>query len=207
MRSSFLHPQRHGIGFLALLSLLLAICNAACADETSQVVEGFHATSRNTPYELQGNSISALLAEKNTKGPLDEGKRLFAHTHWDLKWNYLYEERGDGFAITLLSVNVDLQFTMPHRELRPGVADQVAPQWTRFMKALTTHENGHAENANQHGKALYELLRKPRVFASEQALKDFIASEGGKCIAKARAADVEYDRKTQHGATQGATLR
>ena len=207
MHFSFLHLQRHGIGFLALLSLLFAMCIATRAEVAPPTVEGFHTTSRNTPWELQGNSIPALLAEKSVKGPPGQGEHFFANTHWDLHWSYRYEEKDGGYVITLLSVTVDLQYTMPRRALPPGAADQVAAQWARFMKALTTHEIGHAENATQHGKALYTLLRKPRVFASVQELKDFIAAEGDQCIADARAADVEYDRKTQHGTTQGATLR
>jgi hypothetical protein len=51
------------------------------------------------------------------------------------------------------------------------------------------------------------VLRAPHVFPSAEALKNFVHTEGNKCIAEAKAADKEYDRRTGHGATQGATLR
>ena len=38
-------------------------------------------------------------------------------------------------------------------------------------------------------------------------LENFVKAEGDKCIADANATDLEYDSKTEHGATQGATLR
>ncbi len=192
--------------FLKPLFFLLALCLAAHA-EVTPVTEGFRTTVKRSDYTLEGNSIAALLAEKEAKGPLDNGKRFFANTHWDLHWNYRYEPRGGGFVITALSVTADIRYTMPRRVLPPGAQDQVAAQWARFLAATSVHEQGHAENAVRHGKALYDLLRKPRVFANAEELKTFIATEGGKCIADTTAADVEYDRQTGHGATQGATLR
>jgi predicted secreted Zn-dependent protease len=96
---------------------------------------------------------------------------------------------------------------MPKRIPPPNEPDRVAERWARFMAALSTHEQGHAQNAMDHGKALYEVLRAPHVFPSAEALKNFVHTEGNKCIAEAKAADKEYDRRTGHGATQGATLR
>ncbi len=193
--------------FLALLFLCFAFCCTGHAEPLPPLAEGFRMTTRQTHYDLQGNSIQALQAEKNEKGPLDNGKRFFANTHWELRWSYRYEQKGGGSVITTLSVTADIHYTMPRRVLPPGETDHVAQQWARFIGALTTHEQGHAENGAQHGKALYALLRKPRVFASVQELKDFVATEGAKCLAEAKAADVAYDGRTEHGEKQGATLR
>lgn len=200
-------PRRHSIRFLALLLLGLALCRTGRAEPLPPLAEGFRMTTRQASYDLQGNSIQALLAEKNEKGPLDNGKRFFAHTHWELHWNYRYEQKGGSFVITTLSVTADIHYTMPRRIPPTGEPDRVAQPWARFIGALNTHEQGHAENGAQHGKALYALLRKPRVFASAQELKDFVATEGAKCLAEAKAADVEYDERTEHGEKQGATLR
>lgn len=190
----------------ALICLIFALCTAAYA-QTPPLVEGFHTTTKRTDYNLEGNSITALNAEKDAKGPLDKGKRFFAHTHWDILWNYRYEPKDGGFVITVLSVTAEIHYTLPRRVLPPGVRDQVAAQWARFFAATSAHERGHAENAERRGKALYNLLRKHRVFASAEELEAFISAEGAKCVAEATAADVEFDRQTDHGAKQGATLR
>ena len=192
---------------LTLCIILLGFVRTAHAEVAPPIVEGFRTATKQSPYEVQGNSIQTLVAEMKAKGPLDEGKRFFGKTHWDLRWNYRYEQKEGGFVITTLMVMADIQYQMPRRILPPDEADNVAPQWARFMAALTTHENGHGQNAIQHGKTLYAILRAHRVFASAQELKNFVKTEGDKCIADANATDVEYDRKTEHGATQGATLR
>jgi len=192
---------------LARSSLLLAFLCAAGAETLPLLTEGFHPMVKDAPYDVQGNSVAELIAEKDAKGPLDDGKRFFAKTDWNLHWNYRYEPRGSGFVITTISVTADITYRMPHRVLPPAEPDPIAGKWARFIAALTTHEHGHAQNAIEHGKALYGALHANRTFASAQALKDFIRAEGDKCLAATREADKQYDARTSHGVTQGATLR
>jgi predicted secreted Zn-dependent protease len=191
---------------LALASLLLAFPCTAGAETLPPIPEGFRPEVKQAPYDVQGNSVAALVAEKDAKGPMDDGKRFFAKTEWNLHWNYRYAARGGAFVITTLFVTAEITYRMPRRIPPPTEPDRVAAQWAQFMEALTKHEEGHAQNAIEHGKALYGALRAHGPFVSMQALKDFIQAEGDQCIAETREADKQYDARTGHGATQGATL-
>ena len=192
---------------LARFALLIGFLCTAGTGNAETPAEGFRTTTKQSPYTVQGDSIAKLTAELNEKGPLDHGEKFHAKTDRQIHWHYRYERKGGGFAITTLTVTADIDCLLPRRTVPANQPDNLAAQWERYMAALTLHEHGHGQNAIDHAKALYATLRAHRVFATSQALEEFIRAEGDKCIADANAYDVEYDRKTKHGATQGATLR
>lgn len=189
-----------------VLILTLAL---ACLAKTSALNadDGFSTTTKQTTYVLQSNSVEKLVAEMKQKGPTDDGKRFFAKTDWQIRWNYEYDRENGGFVITKLSVRADITYRMPQRVLPAGTSDALAEKWARFLAALTLHEEGHAQIATTNAKALHEKLRSHGPFPNAQELEKFVKTEGGKCLQKARTEEVEYDRRTGHGATQGALLR
>jgi predicted secreted Zn-dependent protease len=93
---------------------------------------------------------------------------------------------------------------LPHWVPGPGVGAEQLRQWERFSAALKVHEEGHVEHGIQLSNALAQLsgMQAPSCGEVESKLKqradDLIRSYSN--------VDVEYDRTTNHGATQGAVL-
>lgn len=186
-----------------LISVLLCLARLSSWGDVLPV-EGVHPTTQTKYYDLTGQTMQKLIAQMNELGPVEaDGKHYFAHTDWTLKWQYRYETRAGRLVLTRLSVAVDANSSIPRRQ----ATDRMAAEWARFSAAVALHERGHAENAMRHAKQLYATLRQHGPFASKEELEAFVNTQGNQCIADANAEDVEYDKRTNHGDTQGATLR
>ncbi len=192
--------------FRALPATLLVLLLAA-ALHAKPPPDGFTTSIRHAPYDVRGSTTRELVREMQAKGPAEEGRRFFGRTEWSIRWNYLRERRDGAHVIRSITVAVNITHRLPRRIPTQGERDDLAAEWARFFRALTTHEQGHARNALQHGKALHAKLLAHGPFASARELEEYVRTEGAKCIAETRAADIEYDRRTEHGATQGAMLR
>ena len=169
--------------------------------------EGLHSAEHAKTYDLAGQSAQQLIAQMKKTGPLDkDGKRYFGKTDWTINWRYHYETRGRSVIFTRLSVTADVTIILPRRQAPATGGDPMAAEWARFSAALAVHERGHAENAHRHATQLYALLQGHGPFSNAQELETFVKTEGDKCIASTTAEDDEYDKRTRHGDTQGATL-
>ena len=170
--------------------------------------EGVQSSEHSKFYDLTGQSARQIIAQMKEQGPPGkDGKRYFGKTDWTINWRYHYETRGGAVVFTRLSVTVDTTFILPRRQASTTGADRMAAEWARFSAALAVHERGHAENAIRHAKQLYAALHGHGPFGSAQELEAFVKTQGDKYIAEANAEDMEYDKQTNHGDTQGATLR
>ncbi len=193
------------IPVLAVIFLCLACVPSPCEPLPQ---EGFRVAEQAKPYDLTGQSVQQLIAQMKETGPLGkDGKRYFGKTDWLIHWRYHYETRDGAVILTRVSVTVDATTIMPRRQPPTDGVDRMAAEWARFCAALTVHERGHAENPERHGRDLYAVLHGHGPFAGVQELETFIKTQGDKSVADANAEDIEYDKRTGHGATQGATLR
>ena len=182
----------------------------ACVSSRGDVlpVEGIHPTAHTKFYDITGQTVQQLVARMNEAGPVEtDGKHYFARTDWTLKWQYRYETRAGRLVLTVVSLTVDANYSLPRKQPPAAGNDRMAAEWTRFLAAVALHERGHAENAMRHAKQLYATLRQQRTFANKEELEAFVNARGNQCIADASAEDLEYDKNTKHGDTQGATLR
>lgn len=192
--------------FPVLIAIFLRLASVTSWSEPLPP-EGVQSAEHAKFYELTGASAQELIAQMKEAGPLGkDGKRYFGKTDWTIHWRYHYEARGGSAILTRVSVTTDVTTIMPRRQAPANAGDRMAKEWVRFLAALAVHERGHAENAQRHAKHLYAVLHDHGPFASAQDLEAFVKTQGDKCITDAQTADVEYDKRTGHGNTQGATL-
>ncbi len=79
-------------------------------------------------------------------------------------------------------------------------------RWTRYAAALKTHEEGHI----QHGRELAQLLRERLLGFGNMACTqahDIAQNEYNRLYSNVKDRDKEYDRRTQHGSSQGAVFQ
>jgi predicted secreted Zn-dependent protease len=78
--------------------------------------------------------------------------------------------------------------------------------WTKFAEALQRHEDGHKENGMKAAKEIESavLATKPGSNCEDVEAKANAAAVA--IVEKYQALDEEFDRKTDHGRNQGATL-
>ena len=78
--------------------------------------------------------------------------------------------------------------------------------WTKFLDALQRHENGHKEHAVKAGKEIEAAVLAVKPASNCEDLEASANAAAQAIEAKYQALDVEYDRKSDHGRNQGATL-
>jgi predicted secreted Zn-dependent protease len=155
-------------------------------------------------YDIRGTTDAQLRAEMTARGPAGaDGRRYDGYTRWYVSWRYTYQ-RGGACAIDRVYTTVKVTTTLP-RWTDEGRADAALQAvWRRYAAALATHEDGHARNglgaARDIDAALARLPPEPNCDAMG-ARANTVANS---ILRQYNQRDLDYDRETAHGITQGA---
>jgi predicted secreted Zn-dependent protease len=152
-------------------------------------------------YKVTGSTAQEIRASLNANGP----GNYDARTTWRVWWSYGSVQQGSECVVTSHSVHSKIVFLYPKWKAPADAAEALVTKWKTYMAALHVHENGHAK----HGRVTARRINKTfasTVAANCSALDSKLRSKIDKHFARGNAADVRYDAKTNHGATQGATF-
>ncbi|MFA6231877.1 MAG: DUF922 domain-containing protein [Rhodanobacter sp.] len=159
-------------------------------------------------YVIEGRSEPELVAQMNAMGYLTEQGRYWGHTSSRLGWSF--DTKAVAGRCNLVGPNVSLTITtvLPQWTPPPGTPETVVGKWHALTKALHHHEGEHAQIARAQAQALMALmLRHHSDHKSCAALDASVQAEGRAIMHKSEAADVELDRRTVHGATEGVSIQ
>jgi predicted secreted Zn-dependent protease len=155
-------------------------------------------------YAIAGHTEAALRREMNASGPLYQGKRFAALTNWYVTWSYPRARSLWRCATGPVTATLTIVYNLPDwtdaSTAKPGLVDE----WRRYMQALQTHEDGHAEHGRE---AAVEVVRTLSALppATGCSALDGVANEKARAIVLAHMPDdATYDAVTRHGWTQGA---
>jgi predicted secreted Zn-dependent protease len=159
-------------------------------------------------YPLNGSTAKELQAEMLQHGPLLEleERHYDAYTHWHVRWSYDYTRTGEGCAITDVESSVDVTFTLPWWNVPAEASGSVVAAWNQFLGALQLHENVHMSHGVAAATEIMQTLNQFPVYGSCQALQAAVSSTTQDIIQYYNQQDIDYDRWTQHGLTQGAVF-
>ena len=148
-------------------------------------------------YLVEGNSLAEA-----RQSIMNEGKRRDAYLAWEIFWTDPVEALASGTALVKPAVRNQMELTLPRWQNPPA---DLAGQWERYLLAVIEHELvhiGHVDTAVEAlKKDLLDASTVDGMVARQQA--DMI---GHKALNAIRAEDRAFDRRTKHGATQGAVL-
>ena len=158
-------------------------------------------------YSLYSTSVSGLRKEMNKKGiKWTDGKTYDGFTSWYVKWRYEYYTSDDYCSLTNVDVSVDVEYTLPRWSVKLLGNMDLRIKWIRYSDALKKHEDGHRDfgigAARDIEEALLSIGSRPRcdtLGADANAIAYRILDDF-------RRKETEYDRKTEHGRTQGAVF-
>src|SRR5690348_7764779 len=92
----------------ALIGVLVpvVICNRACYAEplVSETINY---------YDVSGADAAEVKASLDQNGPVSEGKRHHAYTHWYISWRYQYRQPTGQCAIASVSTDVKVTIDFP----------------------------------------------------------------------------------------------
>ena len=146
-------------------------------------------------YEISGTTADQLWAGMHQIGPHDASGEHAAETTWNVSWRYRPDASGTCQAT---GVTTQITVSFPHWTPPIETSPALVADWDRFVAALATHEEGHAQLV-QSGVANIA----PAIAAGSCREADAAA---GAVMAQIQQENDAYDAQTGHGASQGATF-
>lgn len=157
-------------------------------------------------YEIDGQTELQLRDQMNEKRPLDHGEPFDAKTVWFVKWHYNYQGKKEGCQITETEVRANITYHLPLWSNEDEANKELQDHWKRYQKHLLEHERGHARNGQKAAREIETMLNNLAPFSSCPLLEEMANKRASDIIVSHHAWDLEYDRQTQHGRTQGAVF-
>lgn len=157
-------------------------------------------------YGITGKTASALRQQMNQLGPpAENGRRFDAYTKWHVAWRYRYGSVGGSCRMTSLTVHTDITYTMPQWQNLQQAPPSLQHQWHRYYQALQLHEDGHGNHGRAATQEIWQRLSnltQPTCTSMSQMANQ--TAQG--IINRYAQKDIDYDRQTGHGRTQGAVF-
>jgi predicted secreted Zn-dependent protease len=154
-------------------------------------------------YDVAGSTEHEVRAAINRLRPKDsKGERHDAVTNWDVQWKYRYVTVADGCALASFATTLEVVTIFPRWSNRQSGA--LTQRWDKYVAALEAHESEHMQIALHAAQVIHQRLPSVEVARTCLLLKASIDSKGQALLDQLHSEEAEYDRRTQHGASQGA---
>ncbi len=157
-------------------------------------------------YAVKPRRSQSLLDAIKEASPFQQADGRISHGHTDAKvsWSFdMRESRGAVCAITKVRVHLDALITLP--ELVSGNEAQQR-EFTPYIAALSRHEQGHYQLNQASAREIARSLSKMPKMSSCKTLQAEANRVGNLLMDTDEEVNADYDRRTQHGASQGAAL-
>lgn len=163
---------------------------------------------KNSTYDVSGETLSAVRSQIDILGPMHptEKKRYDGITEWDLNWKYQMSRRGKIWIVTSRTVTLDIRVKVPQWTDRKKAPPLAQRQWKIYQTNLIRHEQGHVNIAVRAAHAIDKYIGTYGGASSAEHMRANIDRNTKLILEKYRKYDTSYDKRTRHGATQGAKL-
>ncbi|OGS23563.1 MAG: hypothetical protein A2314_03140, partial [Elusimicrobia bacterium RIFOXYB2_FULL_50_12] len=175
------------------------------------LMDGLPAGAEYDFYRVAGRDYNDLCGEiydlDNGKGSLNvkENRRYAACATKHYNWDVAVDRQGGGIRFKNVGVRVRTSILFPLWDIPKDADPAMAAKWDGFVRALKTHEFGHAAI---YGEMAADLkLELERLEANDEDALYRMADEAYKTfLGRVYARDMEYEISTNHGKSQGATF-
>lgn len=196
--------------------MFLTACSSASLDPATRAtlphsiapdVPAPEVSRHEAAYEVSGASADALrqsmLAHARANWPDPDGAGM-TQVHIDA--TFRCQEFADGGALREAKVKVLLTVHLPNWGGRDQAPPTLRAAWDSFLTALRSHEEGHVALANKNVAALRDTLKSMKPEANCPDLMEHAAEVINAADAAMLKEQLDYDTRTNHGATQGCVL-
>jgi predicted secreted Zn-dependent protease len=158
-------------------------------------------------YWIYPKSKQDLGRELDRRSPIIfKGKKYRGYTQWQVTWNYRWWETTNSCKVTTAQTQLKVTFTLPKIPNNHPVDAQTRQGFNRYFQALFKHEQNHQQSGVLAAKAIESMLLGLPSFSTCAQLENVANQLGYKIIKKYRQRDLDYDRRTDHGRTEGVML-
>lgn len=161
---------------------------------------------KNSVYEVSGLTVQEVRASIEKLGPMHptQKKRYDGITEWDLSWKYQSSRRGKVWIVTSRSVILNIKVSVPKWVDMDKASPLTQRQWKIYQSNLVRHEQGHVNIAMRAAMAIDNYIGTYGGASSLDQMQANIERNTKLILERFRKYDVNYDKRTRHGATQGA---
>jgi len=148
-------------------------------------------------YDVRGDSLFAIRRALNQAGPRDpnDGQRVDALALWYIQWRWP-DAPGGGCDLSRAEIRFSASVRMPRLVAGPDTPEAVRLRWQRYVTALERHEANHIRRAWDARESVLAAIRASSCANANADARAAIAIMGRR--------DVDYDRTTRHGLSEGA---
>jgi len=148
-------------------------------------------------YEVSGNSLFEIRRALNRVRPRDpnDGLGVDALSSWYIAWRWPGNADG-GCDLARAEIRFSARIRMPRLVETAATPAAVRQRWRAYAAALQRHEAKHIRHAWDNRNLVLTAIRAS---SCANASRDAQAA-----IATLARHDIDYDRQTRHGATEGA---
>lgn len=147
-------------------------------------------------YEIEGSNESDLRAQMDELGPVDySGFKSDAATEWYVSWDWP-GFRSDNCSLDEAVVSYEVKIIFPRWTPTEDAPNNLIVKWFNYTYKLAKHEKSHADYLVANYQSVLDAIK-----GATCETADAVAEAA---LEPLRAFDLEYDRQTGHGATQGA---
>jgi predicted secreted Zn-dependent protease len=203
--------RRRGLSAIATVALTISACAALSPRgpyppplETAPDVAWGRAAVDLQFYELRESSESKL-REEIRSARAARGMREYGDSQWQIRSSYDFTTSGEDCEPTRVDVSLELRLILPRLRNPDALSPELRAEWRRFLRALREHQLNHKqiaiECAEQISAGLTSVgpLRCERLEEAMQSITEEVTST---CHAR----NADYDLRTRHGASEGATF-
>jgi predicted secreted Zn-dependent protease len=181
---------------LCLLPLSLAAGPAA-----AEVVQSLEVKTYDVPYRAD---ISLRKAIRSASPIRHGGKTFHGFTRWHVNWQLWWTHTSDGgCALRKTQTRVNGVISLP---VLQGAPDDVRQVFDQYLTALRRHEMGHYQFALDAAQQIDRQILALPPQATCTLLESTVNGIGKRILDKTIREEIEYDRRTRHGQTEGVTL-
>lgn len=156
-------------------------------------------------YSVTGTDSKTMWQSIAANGPKGDDGRVFAgRTDWNLGYRYQTRVRDGQCRVTAVTTRLAVVMHMPRWEDEGRATPELRARWRRYLAALREHEDGHRD----HGvAATVEVQSRVGGLPPRPDCAGFdaqVRAAANEVVARYAELDREYDRRTEHGLSQGA---
>lgn len=158
-------------------------------------------------YTVSGQSVRELRQSMRQARPWQDNTETVGLTQWRIDWRFDLKPTANGCRCASFTTTTSITNTLPRWTTATNATPDVRADWNRFVTSLGQHEDGHTRMAFAAVAELHKRVKEVGEESDCDRLKKKINDLALRVVDDFRARDREYDRRTNHGATQGAGLR
>jgi len=159
-------------------------------------------------YDVEGNTVQQL---QNSIAGHDWGVvpahgTGTARVVWDYDVSHRLREEAGSCRYVEVKLNGSIVEELPRWQAPAGADSALVARWNTFITNLETHEQEHVDLGLQAAKEIHDTLINfpPQPTCDELTAKGDARTD--EIYDKYEQRNIEYDKRTNHGVTQGAAL-